>query len=62
MTGWQGMRMRQSKTLKQHVAGGRTHEMPRFDGVKQSGQGREGSKCGLDDNSALKYMCLSGVS
>ena len=28
-----------------------------FGGVKESGQGREGSKYGLDDYTEIKYMC-----
>ena len=31
-------------------------------GVKQSGQGREGSKYGADDYLELKYMCFGGIS
>ena len=34
-------------------------EMAPFGGVKQSGQGREGSRHGLDDYTELKYICLS---
>jgi succinate-semialdehyde dehydrogenase/glutarate-semialdehyde dehydrogenase len=29
-----------------------------FGGVKQSGLGREGSKYGIDDYLAVKYVCL----
>jgi succinate-semialdehyde dehydrogenase/glutarate-semialdehyde dehydrogenase len=32
-----------------------------FGGVKESGQGREGSKYGLDDYLEIKYMCIGGV-
>ncbi len=32
-----------------------------FGGVKQSGNGREGSKYGLDDYLEIKYLCLGGV-
>jgi succinate-semialdehyde dehydrogenase/glutarate-semialdehyde dehydrogenase len=32
-----------------------------FGGVKESGQGREGSKYGLDDYLEIKYMCLGGI-
>ncbi len=39
-----------------------SNEMAPFGGIKQSGQGREGSKYGLDDYTELKYMCLGGVS
>lgn len=38
-----------------------SNEMAPFGGIKQSGQGREGSKHGLDDYTELKYMCLGGV-
>ncbi len=36
-------------------------EMAPFGGVKQSGQGREGSKYGLDDYLEIKYVCMGGV-
>ncbi|MDH7803372.1 MULTISPECIES: NAD-dependent succinate-semialdehyde dehydrogenase [unclassified Rhizobium] len=36
-----------------------TTEVAPFGGVKQSGQGREGSKYGLDDYLEIKYLCLS---
>ncbi|MCE9679318.1 NAD-dependent succinate-semialdehyde dehydrogenase [Shewanella sp. AS1] len=32
-----------------------------FGGVKQSGNGREGSKYGLDDYLEIKYVCLGGL-
>ncbi|UAA39612.1 NAD-dependent succinate-semialdehyde dehydrogenase [Paraneptunicella aestuarii] len=32
-----------------------------FGGVKQSGNGREGSKYGLDDYMEIKYLCLGGL-
>lgn len=32
-----------------------------FGGVKQSGNGREGSKYGLDDYLEIKYLCLGGI-
>lgn len=34
-------------------------EVAPFGGVKQSGQGREGSKYGIDDYVEIKYLCLS---
>jgi len=34
-------------------------EVAPFDGIKQSGQGREGSKYGIDDYVEIKYLCLS---
>ncbi|MCO5145386.1 MAG: NAD-dependent succinate-semialdehyde dehydrogenase [Aquamicrobium sp.] len=34
-------------------------EVAPFGGVKQSGQGREGSKYGIDDYVEMKYLCLS---
>ncbi|MDA4848695.1 NAD-dependent succinate-semialdehyde dehydrogenase [Hoeflea sp. E7-10] len=33
-----------------------------FGGVKQSGQGREGSKYGCDDYLEMKYVCIGGVT
>jgi succinate-semialdehyde dehydrogenase/glutarate-semialdehyde dehydrogenase len=38
-----------------------SYEGAPFGGVKQSGQGREGSRHGLDDYLELKYMCLEGI-
>ena len=32
-----------------------------FGGVKQSGNGREGSKYGLDDYLEIKYICMGGL-
>ena len=32
-----------------------------FGGVKQSGMGREGSRCGLDEYMETKYVCLGGL-
>lgn len=32
-----------------------------FGGVKESGQGREGSKYGLDDYLETKYICIGGI-
>jgi len=34
-------------------------ELAPFGGIKQSGQGREGSKYGIEDYLELKYLCLS---
>jgi succinate-semialdehyde dehydrogenase/glutarate-semialdehyde dehydrogenase len=34
-------------------------EVAPFGGVKQSGQGREGSLYGIDDYIEMKYLCLS---
>jgi succinate-semialdehyde dehydrogenase/glutarate-semialdehyde dehydrogenase len=33
-----------------------------FGGVKQSGNGREGSKYGLDDYLEIKYVCMGGMN
>ena len=30
-------------------------------GVQVSGQGREGSKFGLDDYLEIKYLCMGGI-
>jgi succinate-semialdehyde dehydrogenase/glutarate-semialdehyde dehydrogenase len=38
-----------------------SNEMAPFGGVKESGQGREGSKYGLDDYLEMKYMCVGGL-
>ncbi|MEZ5529883.1 MAG: NAD-dependent succinate-semialdehyde dehydrogenase [Porticoccaceae bacterium] len=38
-----------------------SNEMAPFGGVKQSGQGREGSKYGMEDYLEIKYLCLSGI-
>jgi len=32
-----------------------------FGGIKESGQGREGSKYGMDDYLEMKYVCMGGV-
>lgn len=37
-------------------------EVAPFGGVKQSGQGREGSKYGCDDYVEIKYICVGGVA
>ena len=36
-------------------------EVAPFGGVKQSGNGREGSKYGIDDYIEIKYLCLGGL-
>jgi succinate-semialdehyde dehydrogenase/glutarate-semialdehyde dehydrogenase len=36
-------------------------EIAPFGGVKQSGQGREGSKYGCDDYLEIKYICMGGI-
>ncbi|RBW42970.1 succinate-semialdehyde dehydrogenase (NADP(+)) [Loktanella sp. D2R18] len=36
-------------------------EVAPFGGIKQSGQGREGSKYGTEDYLELKYVCLGGI-
>lgn len=38
-----------------------SNEMAPFGGVKESGNGREGSKYGMDDYLEIKYMCLGGI-
>jgi succinate-semialdehyde dehydrogenase/glutarate-semialdehyde dehydrogenase len=38
-----------------------SNEMAPFGGVKESGQGREGSKYGMDDYLEVKYMCIGGI-
>ncbi len=39
-----------------------TSETAPFGGIKESGQGREGSKYGLDDYLEIKYLCMGGIS
>ncbi len=36
-------------------------EVAPFGGMKQSGNGREGSKYGLDDYVEIKYVCMGGI-
>lgn len=36
-------------------------EVAPFGGVKQSGNGREGSKYGMDDYIEIKYICMGGI-
>ena len=38
-----------------------SNEMAPFGGVKQSGNGREGSKYGMDDYLEIKYLCIGGI-
>jgi len=33
----------------------------RIGGVEESGQGRDGSKYGMDDYLEIKYMCMGGI-
>ena len=35
--------------------------MAPFGGVKESGNGREGSKYGMDDYLEIKYLCFGGI-
>ena len=37
-------------------------EMIPFGGMKESGNGREGSKYGLEDYTEMKYICLGGLA
>jgi succinate-semialdehyde dehydrogenase/glutarate-semialdehyde dehydrogenase len=37
------------------------NEMAPFGGIKQSGQGREGSKYGIEGFLELKYVCVAGL-
>jgi succinate-semialdehyde dehydrogenase/glutarate-semialdehyde dehydrogenase len=36
-------------------------EVAPFGGIKQSGNGREGSKYGIDDYTEIKYICMGGI-
>ncbi|MEM9386577.1 MAG: NAD-dependent succinate-semialdehyde dehydrogenase [Pseudomonadota bacterium] len=38
-----------------------SNEMAPFGGIKESGQGREGSRYGLEDYTEMKYMCMGGI-
>jgi succinate-semialdehyde dehydrogenase/glutarate-semialdehyde dehydrogenase len=38
-----------------------SNAMAPFGGVKESGNGREGSKYGLDDYLEVKYLCIGGI-
>lgn len=38
-----------------------SNEMAPFGGVKESGQGREGSKYGIEDYLEVKYICIGGI-
>jgi succinate-semialdehyde dehydrogenase/glutarate-semialdehyde dehydrogenase len=38
-----------------------SNETAPFGGIKQSGNGREGSKYGLDDFLEIKYLCIGGI-
>lgn len=38
-----------------------SNEMAPFGGIKESGQGREGSKYGLADYLEIKYLCIGGI-
>ena len=39
-----------------------SNEMAPFGGIKESGNGREGSKYGIDDYIEIKYLCLGGLN
>ena len=41
--------------------GAPSNPMAPIGGYKQSGQGREGSKYGMDDYMEIKYMCIGGI-
>jgi len=38
-----------------------SNAMAPFGGMKESGNGREGSKYGLDDYLEIKYLCIGGI-
>lgn len=38
-----------------------SNEMAPFGGIKESGNGREGSKYGMDDYLEIKYLCMGGL-
>jgi succinate-semialdehyde dehydrogenase/glutarate-semialdehyde dehydrogenase len=37
-------------------------EVAPFGGIKESGQGREGSRYGIDDYLETKYLCFGGIA
>ncbi len=37
-------------------------EVAPFGGIKESGNGREGSKYGIDDYIEIKYLCMGGIN
>ena len=39
-----------------------SNAMAPFGGIKESGNGREGSKYGLDDYLEIKYLCIGGIN
>ncbi|WP_444932112.1 NAD-dependent succinate-semialdehyde dehydrogenase [Microbulbifer sp. SSSA002] len=39
-----------------------SNEMAPFGGIKESGQGREGSKYGIEDYLEIKYLCIGGIN
>ncbi len=39
-----------------------SNEMAPFGGIKASGNGREGSKYGLDEYLEIKYLCMGGIA
>ncbi|MGB2063596.1 MAG: NAD-dependent succinate-semialdehyde dehydrogenase [Marinomonas gallaica] len=41
--------------------GGISTEVAPFGGIKESGNGREGSKYGIDDYVEIKYLCMGGI-
>ena len=60
-----GRIFRVSEALEYGMVGvnetGISSEVIPFGGVKESGQGREGSKYGLDDFLETKYICIGGI-
>ncbi|MBW2713067.1 MAG: aldehyde dehydrogenase family protein, partial [Deltaproteobacteria bacterium] len=56
---------RVSEALEYGIVGANTgaisNEMAPFGGVKESGNGREGSRYGIDDYLEIKYLCLAGI-
>jgi len=56
---------RVSEALEYGMVGSNTglmsSETVPFGGIKESGQGREGSKYGMDDYMEMKYLCMGGI-
>ncbi|HMO86955.1 MAG TPA: aldehyde dehydrogenase family protein [Lacipirellulaceae bacterium] len=56
-----GRILRLSKVLEYVMAGIIATEHAPFDGIKQSGLGRDGSHHGIDEDVELKYLCVVNV-
>jgi succinate-semialdehyde dehydrogenase/glutarate-semialdehyde dehydrogenase len=61
-----GLALRMAKNIEYGMVGinevAISSEMIPFGGIKESGNGREGSKHGLEDYTEMKYICLGGLT